>query len=314
MKPKAAHQVRDATLSGVLAIVLLGSTVVAMAAVPTPRPVADVNCDGRGTAADFCAAVIVSGDETQFPACAAADPFRGQPLTDQDFLPILHDLFDTFAAPWTPTATASPTITPDATVTATPTPTLQAQASPTPSATASPSATPTPTKTATETPTPLPTFRPTSSPTRSTTPTAVPTPTRTPTGVAFQLSGDWYAAWTGQICYLNGQPSGQLTPTIYPVTALQGQLDMQIAGGAYIGRGLVLDANNTVQTIYTVSDPNNVCYNGVHQEYVFDYTFTFATNGTGTAAVHWSYGLNTNCAQCIVDDTALLTRIAGPGS
>jgi hypothetical protein len=132
--------------------------------------------------------------------------------------------------------------------------------------------------------------------------------------VAFQLSGDWYAAWTGQICYINGQPSGQLTPTTYRVTALDGQLDIQIVGGAYLGRGLTLDANNTVQTTYSVfdPDPNHNCF-GVQPQYVFNYTFTFAANGTGTATVNWTYAVNINCAVgCHVTDNASLTRTAGP--
>jgi hypothetical protein len=51
---------------------------------------------------------------------------------------------------------------------------------------------------------------------------------------------------------------------------------------------------------------------GVLEQYVFDYTFTFRPNGTGTATAHWTYGFNTNCAVCEVTDTATLHRVAGP--
>ena len=77
-------------------------------ATPTPMPlVADANCDGRGTAADFCAAIMASVDASKFPACRDADSFRGRPLVDRDLIPILADIFSTFAAPWTPTPSVS---------------------------------------------------------------------------------------------------------------------------------------------------------------------------------------------------------------
>ena len=66
-------------------------------ATPTPLPlVADANCDGRGTAADFSAAIIVSGDASKFPGCADADSFRGRRLTNGDFIALLADVFDTY--------------------------------------------------------------------------------------------------------------------------------------------------------------------------------------------------------------------------
>jgi hypothetical protein len=316
MMRKSVNRDQRSRFSALLAFALLATTPSTGATtVPTPKPVADVNCDGRGSAADLSAAVIVYGDDTQFPSCLAANPFRGQPLT---ILPILHDIFGTFNPPWTPTPTPSPTITRTGTVTATPTrtqlfpsPTASATVSVTPSAT--PSATLSPTATATPTPTQSPTSTPSSSPTRSVTPKYTPTPTPTPTGVAYQLSGEWLAHWTGQICYLNGQPSGALQDTVYRVTAVDGELDIEIIGGARLGRGLVLDANDTVQVEYRVFDPSSVCF-GVHPEYVFDYTFTFHLNGTGAATATWSYGVNTNCATCTVNDTATLVRLGPPGT
>jgi len=109
--------------------------------------VADVNCDGATTAADFVALAIVSDDGTLFPECVAADPFRNQPLTDEDFLPLLVAVFDSLSPRWTPTPSASPTITRTPTITATRTSTPRPTASPTPGAT--PSRTPTPPPTAT---------------------------------------------------------------------------------------------------------------------------------------------------------------------
>jgi hypothetical protein len=116
-----------------------------------------------------------------------------------------------------------------------------------------------------------------------------------------------------RVCYLNGQPFKWLPGTTYRVTAVDGRLDIQIVDGPSIGRGLTLDASNTVRTEYRVSDTESLCFN-VQPEYVFDYTFTFHTNGTGAATARWSYGVNTNCATCTVDDSATLSRIAGPGS
>jgi len=51
---------------------------------------------------------------------------------------------------------------------------------------------------------------------------------------------------------------------------------------------------------------------GINEEFSFDYTFTFKTNGTGSAMVMWSYGANAHCAVCDVSDTATLQRTAGP--
>jgi len=221
---------------------------------PTPVLVADANCDGAGSAADFAAAIIVSADSAQFPTCTAANQFRGRFLTDEDFIPILHDIFATFDAPWTPTPTASPTVTLTRTRTLTPTQTPLFPPSHTATVTASPTATPTssPTDSATSTPTFTPTRLPTNTRTTTPTPTSTPTrtgiPTPTPTGLAYQLSGSWFASWTGQICYLNGQAFTYLMPTTYQVTAVDGRLDIQIVNGVSLGRGLALDAEDSVET------------------------------------------------------------------
>jgi hypothetical protein len=227
---------------------------------------------------------------------------------------VLHDIFDTFSPRFTPTPTVSPTVTPTPGVTNSPTRTAVAGTTATPTPTPSPTATSSPTNTPTATPTLTPTAADTatSTPTLSPTPTRTSTPSPTPTGVAYQLSGDWFAHWSGQICFLNGQPFRHLEDTTYRVTAVDGTLDIQIVGGARIGRGLQLDGNSTVVTRFTTLD-NTVCL-GVQPEFVFDYTFTFHTNGTGTASADWSYGFNTNCAVCSVTDHATLQRVTGPGS
>ena len=272
--------------------------------------IADANCDGRGTAADFCAAILASVDASKFPACRGADSFRGRPLFDRDFIPILVDIFSTFAAPWTPTPSPSPTIT--LTPNGTNTPTHTARLTPSATASATPTVTPSPTPTPTPTDTPVPTLTPTRTVTRSATATRTATATPTPTGIAYQLAGDWVANWTGQVCYLAGQPFTSLQATTYRITALDGQLDVTIVNGARIGAGLPLDSSLTVHTTYRVLD-NRVCLvTGVLEEYAFDYTFTFHANGTGSATAHWTYGFNTNCAVCEVTDTATLHRVALP--
>ncbi len=306
----------DLGLLAIVAITLLSMIAAGQvqAVISTPPLVADVNCDGRTSAADFPAAIFVSADGTRFPACADADSFRDRTLTDRDFLPLLHDVFGTFNAPLTATPTASTTVTPAGTMTPTRTPVRTGAATPTETPTSSPTRTPTPT--ATDTPTPTNTFTPvatnTPTPTHTPIPTRTLTPSPTPTGIAYQLSGDWFANWAGEICYLDGKPFTQLSPTTYRVTAVDGQLDIEIIGGARLGRGLALDANNAVQTRYRFLSDNVCPLTGVKEEYVFDYTFTFQTDGTGTAMATWSYGANTNCATCTVTDTATLRRVAGP--
>jgi hypothetical protein len=270
--------------------------------------VADTNCDRVGSAPDFVAAVTVSGDPEAFATCAAANPYRGRQLDDLDFVPILHDIFDTLEAPYTPTITPSPlhSHTPTASRTSTPprtrTPTRTASASP------SPTSTPTPTATVTSTPTRTRTPTPPASPTA--TRTRTPSPTITPTGLAYQFAGVWHANWQNNICYLAGQPFYWLTDTDYQVSALDDQLDIyDVQAQTYIGRGLYVSPDGSVEFQYRKS--GLLCEaTGKIQEFVFDFVFIFQLNGQGTATAHYSYGLNTNCAVCTVDDSASLLRIS----
>jgi hypothetical protein len=134
---------------------------------------------------------------------------------------------------------------------------------------------------------------------------------RTPTGVAYQLSGDWLAHWAGQICFLNGQAFFHLEDTVYRVTAVNRTVDIAIVGGAQLARGLVPSSDGTVVFRFETGS-GNFCF-ATEAALVFDYTFTFRLNGTGTAGAHWTYGFNTNCAVCEVTDNAVLQRIALPG-
>lgn len=279
----------------------------AHAITPAPLPAGDINCDGATTAADCVAAALVSDDGARFPECAAADPLRDQPLTDADILALLAGVFDSLAPRWTPTPSASPTTTRTPTITATRAPSATPSRSPTPR----PSATATATETATPTPTLAPTHTPTSTNTRPPTATRTPTQTPTPTGLAYRLSGKWFANWTNNLCNLAGQQSIYLSDATYQVTAVDGRLDIQVVNGQRIGAGLQPDANGTVQFTYRVST-SNICF-GKAEELVFDYTFTFQLNGVGSATANWSYGLNANCAVCTVSDSAFLQRVAGPG-
>jgi hypothetical protein len=303
------------------------TTIATATPAPTPLSAADTNCDGASTAADFVAAVSVSDDGTDFPGCTAADPFRDQPLTDEAVLPLLQGLFRTLDAPWTPTPSASPTVTGTPTITPTPSRTPRPTASrtptvtpkPTPSPTTTPTFTPTPTSTPTATPTTTPTatasVTPTITATRPPTATHTPTATPVPTGVAYLLSGEWRANWSNTVCFLDGQPFATLLDQTYRVTAVDGRLDIVQANGTRIGAGLQFDSNGTVVFTYRAFDQRICLINGTHQEFVFDYTFTFRLNGTGSAAARWSYGLNTNCAVCsFVDDQAVLVRVSGPGT
>jgi hypothetical protein len=130
--------------------------------------------------------------------------------------------------------------------------------------------------------------------------------------LAYRLSGDWFADWTSQPCFLADERNPGLQDTTYHVTALDGQLDIQIASGARIGAGLQVDSSGTVQFTYQVFDQRVCDLTLIPEQYVFMYTFTFQADGTGTASVHWTYGFNTNCAVCAVDDSATLRRVKGP--
>ncbi len=108
--------------------------------------------------------------------------------------------------------------------------------------------------------------------------------------------------------------SDQLANVTYHVTALFGQLDIQIVNGPILGRGLALSSQNQVQTEYKAASGTICGVDGVNEEFDYKYTFTFNVNGTGSATAKWSYGLNAHCAVCQPSDTATLHRVAGPGS
>ncbi|MBI3783395.1 MAG: hypothetical protein HY270_08330 [Deltaproteobacteria bacterium] len=238
-------------------------------------------------------------------------------MTDRDFVPILNDLFSTFAAPWTPTPTLSPTVTRSPTISATPTATPRRSLTPTTTRTASvtPSFSSTPTQTATDTPTRIPTRSPTLTPTATGTATPLPSQTRTPTGLAYQLSGDWFVDWanpTTGICFdPNNQPFFRLQDAVYSVTAVNGQLDIAVPDGTTLVRGAAVTSDGNVAFLY-VSGSGRDCF-GIEPQFVFDFSFVFRTNGTGTGNSHWTYGFNTNCFVCDKSDTAVLTRRSGPG-
>lgn len=280
-------------------------------ATPTSSLLADANCDRVGSAPDLSAAIIVSVEPEQFPGCRGADQFRGRSLTDIDFLVIYQDLFATFDARWTPTPTASPTVSRTPTRTATRTPTAVVSPTRTPTASATQTATATPTRTATALPTLTRTVTFTPTPTR----TRTPTPSPVPTGIAYQLSGDWRADWGSSLCFLLGRPFFALQDVTYRVTALDGRLDVEIVGGARIGRGLEIERNGTnyvVRTRYTADGADTCRLTGVLLQYRFDYTLTLRLDGRGSATATWSYGENTNCESCRVDDAATLVRVSGP--
>ena len=281
---------------------------------PTPSPtrtppspfIADANCDGTASAADLLAAIMVSYDTSRFPGCRGAESFRGRPLTENDFLALFNDLFATFAVRWTPTPSATRTVTRTATRTHTRTATPLVSATPTPTAT--------PTATPTVTSTPLPSLTRTPSRTGSATPTRTATPAPTPTGLAYQLSGQWAANWGNQFCFLLGQPFLSLQDVVYQVTAIDGQLDIEVVDGERIGRGLTIEAGNRVRAVFTAGSGHICRITQVEQRFRFDYAFTFNLNGTGTATASWSFGVNTNCESCQVTDSATLRRISGPGT
>ena len=293
---------------------------------PTPTPtvtplplllVADTNCDGRGTAADFVAAIIVSGDGTQFAGCSYGDPFRDVPLANSDFLPILHDLFDTFDPPYTPTPTASPTIT----GTSTPIPT--------PTATPRVSVTPTTTATATATPTPSPSFTATSLPTRTPTQTLTFTPTRTRDPDANTDANRAGVPTLGDLGrQLDGTDLLPQRPAVPGVATHHVPRDRPRRATGHSDRQRRVHrprpqrrqqrgCDLPVQRLRP--DQQNFCLQTgtpVPGQFAFDYTFAFNPNGTGTATVHWTYGYNPGyfCAVCAVDDTAVLHRTGGPGT
>jgi hypothetical protein len=108
---------------------------------------------------------------------------------------------------------------------------------------------------------------------------------------------------------LAGVPFDRLQDTVYRVTAIEGEIDIfDTRTNSYLARGLTLDQSGTVRA--RVRAPGQLCrITGVIQEYVYDYVFQFQLAGTGNAAAHWTYGHNTNCAVCTVDDQATLRRV-----
>lgn len=275
---------------GVAAALLLLLPGAGRATLPLPM---DVNCDGLLSAADITAAVAVSGDPAALPSCADADDYRALPLGDAVIAYLTGNVFFAFQMPPTPTPSGTPTQS------RTPSP--------------SPSATETlqPTSTATATITSQPTRTPTQTPSTTITQTRTPTVTRTPTGLAYRLSGEWAANWGNQVCFLAGVPSGSLQDTVYVVTAVDGFLDIGIKGGQQIGRGLLVGPDGRVSFRFTSFGA--ICQNGGQaRNYIFDYVFTFRLDGSGNATANWSYSLNTFCAQCVVNDAAVLVKIAGP--
>ncbi|HVN87988.1 MAG TPA: hypothetical protein VMW17_24365 [Candidatus Binatia bacterium] len=298
----------------------------ALAAAQATVPLADANCDGLSSPPDLTVAIIVSVQPTEFGSCFAANQFRSRPFTEASEALILDDIFGRREPEWTPTPTATATNTRTASDTRTPTYTRTETPTTTATATSAFTATPTITSTPTVTTTPTNTRQPTpthtSSPSPTVTPTRTSTPTRTPTGLAQQLAGSWQASWSHglqSVCYLNG--IAQTCPlcvsnTTYRVTAVVGQLDIVDLGtGEILGRGLPITVNGnsgSVTTQFTRTSGTVCTVDGVAPQQVFMYTFTFQTDGSGSAQVSWSFGRNAHCAVCDASDSASLFRIAGP--
>jgi len=278
----------------------------------------DVNCDGVISAADPAAAILVSAAPELLPECPDADDFRGVPFTSEDQAQLAGDIFFAFETPWTPTPTPSPTETRTPTQTRTPTSTRTRTATGTATLTPLPTETPPPTDTETPIPTSTrtETFTPIELPTGTRTPTVTvtrtPTVTPTPTGLAYRLSGKWAANWGNAVCFLVGQPFSFIADTVYTVTAHQGRLDVVDATGQEIVRGGDILPGNRVVSHY-VLDSGAICGpSGKRLQFVFDYTFTFGLDGSGTGDAVWSFGKDTTCATCTVHDTAVMLKVAGP--
>lgn len=277
-----------------------------------PMPL-DVNCDELVSAADYTAATLVSFDETLYPECVPADDFRGRPLSDADYQAITREIFHFFDEPLTPTVTRTrtPTRTPTTTRTQTVTPAT--------TDTATRTITQTRTFTPTRTSTPTPTITRTVTQTITLTPTQTLTPsaTPTPTGLAYRLSGQWFANWGNTVCFLDGSPN-PIFPFIpdgtYNVTAQNGLLNIATTEGTVIGTNLAVAANGIVDPPSTRIPSGRFCQvSGRSLDFVFDYVFQFGANGQGAASVEWSYGKDSFCAVCTpVFDQATLARVSGP--
>jgi hypothetical protein len=301
---------------GLALAVALGLAVAASAS--SEPPAIGANCDAGPNAADLTAAILVSADPTQLPDCTDADDFRGQPLTDADLAGLIGEIFFAFERPWTPTPTGTPTQTRTFTSTRTPTSTrtVTSTAPPTdtPTITATAAATDTPTSLPTSTASHTQTAAATATPTATRTITQTPTPTATavPTGLAYRLSGRWAANWGNQVCFIGGQPFAALPDTVYTVTAVDGALDITDANGQFIGRGLQIQLDGTVLVHQTVNTGFLCPNNGKPLLFIFDYTFVFNLNRTGSAAAAWTYARDSSCETCSVEDSAALVKISGP--
>jgi len=285
-----------------------------------PLPLTDANCDGRSSVADVTAALIVSFDSQQFPNCADADQFRDHLFSALDEALLLDDLYGRREPEWTPTPTSTTTNTPTPTLTRTATPSPSRTRTPTLTRSATITATPTetPTPTPSSTHTPLPSVTPTNTGTPTNTSTPTPTVTRTPTGLAQRLAGSWAADWQNQTisCCFPPPPSPPLcvADTVYRVTAApNGQVTIGYQGSGQTLGTATVGAGGTVTPPTVLVDTGTTCF-GKPVLISYDYTFTFNTNGTGSAQVVWTYGAGTNCQQCDVSkqDSATLQRVAGP--
>jgi hypothetical protein len=278
----------------------------------TEPPPWGVNCDDFASAADPIAAILVSADPEALPDCANADRYRGMALTPADFEEIIGDIFFAFESPWTPTPSPSPSGTRTPRPTRTPTSTSPPTSTPSITPTPLPSDTPTalPTDTVTHTPSAVATATPTRTPTITS--TGTPTVTRTPTGLAYRLSGKWAANWGNQICFIGGQPFAFISDTEYTVTAVDGRLDITNLAGQQIARGANLLPDGTVVTRFTLNS-GLICRNtGLPLFFIFDYVFHFGLNGLGNATVSWSFGKESTCDTCSVQDAAGMLKTSGP--
>lgn len=266
----------------------------------TEPPTLEVNCDDLVSAADLTAAILVSVEPDQLDDCRDADDYRGRELEEDDFRYLEGNIFFAYETPWTPTPTGTPTETRTPTQTRTPSTT----------ATITATATSTVLPSATATPPPTQTSPPASTPTA--TQTQTPTQTATPTGYAYRVSGTWFANWGNQVCFLDGIPAFRILDTSYVVTAANGRLDVDIEDGEQIARGAEIRTDGTIA--FQVTSVHSLCpFSGRVRQFVFDYVFLFRPDGTGAATASWNYGVDSFCAVCFVQDSAVLVRTAPPG-
>jgi len=137
--------------------------------------------------------------------------------------------------------------------------------------------------------------------------------TRTPTGLAYQLSGRWAVNWQNNVCFLDGQPFFALGDTVYIVTAIDGEFDIESDDGFHIGRGLAVSDDGTVLAQLRTNAGHICAINNRVEEFFFSFTYLFRLDGTGLARAEYTYAANTNCAVCSVIDNGVMLKIAGPG-